>query len=359
MTSSTATFQVPSFATPNHGPQIGLTELPDEVIAKCYTELSATDLVTLESVSKRLRTLIATDASCWKRCVLNRWEASRVGNINLLPMAAVLAGGWKQFYAERAASDTKHAPWLVVSNSEIAAIVYLIAGPFYLPPPPSFSIHFQAFYSHQHLTLASLCPTSSIKDRSSSSINSNNNILASSPVTVMATPPSLSVVVLIDASSSVTKEDFSCMKYFTTTLVSTLRAASANAYISIIQFNQHPRVELNLTAVSKPKVSAALDSMVQLSGSTDIAAPIRRARQVLLEEAPPGDRVIVLLTDGQTHAEELVESQNEARRAAEDFAATVYTLGIGRDVDESGLTRIAKSSPHGAHFTLRRFYHGK
>lgn len=89
-------------------------------------------------------------------------------------------------------------------------------------------------------------------------------------------------------------------------------------------------------------------------GSTDIAAPIRRARQMLLEEAAPGgERAIVLLTDGQTHADELQESEREAKKAFQEVGARLFTLGVGRDIDEPGLTRVAAASNGGMHFTLR------
>lgn len=341
---------------------VRLTELPDEVIAKCYTELPATDLVTLEHVSTRLRTLIATDSLCWKRCVFNRWQSSRVGNSKLLASASLHAGGWKQLYAEKSACDAKHSPWLVVTDSEIRAIVDIIAGPAFLPVSHNSAIDWQSQSSSSSATPSAAGQWSNapmdVTPATTPVSTVCNDILGTSPVSVLVPCPALTVAILIDASSSVTPEDFACMKNFTSTLVSTLRNSSNDAHMCIIQFNQHPRVELPVTDVTKPKVNATIDGMEQLMGSTDIAAPIRRARQVLTESAPPGDRVIVLLTDGQTHAEELVDSQREARRAVDEASARVYTLGVGRDVDETGLARIAASSPVGGHFTLRRFYHG-
>lgn len=338
---------------------VRLTELPDEVIAKCYTELPASDLVTLEHVSTRLRSLIATDSLCWKRCVFNRWENSRVGNTKLLANAAVHSGGWKQLYAEKAACDAKHSPWLVVTDSEIRAIVDIVAGPSFPSVPHNSVMDWDTPSSSSAPASGSSWGTAALNNPTTSlAASACKDILGTSPVSVVVPPSTLTVAILIDASSSVTNEDFACMKNFTSTLVATLRSSSRDAQICIIQFNQHPRVELPLTDVSKPKVSATIDGMEQLMGSTDIAAPIKRARQVLVESALPGSRVIVLLTDGQTHAEELVDSQREARRAVDEAGARVYTLGVGRDVDETGLARIASSSPVGCHFTLRRFYHG-
>eukprot|EP00737_Agarophyton_chilense_P002148 gb/GEZJ01002444.1/.p1 GENE.gb/GEZJ01002444.1/~~gb/GEZJ01002444.1/.p1 ORF type:complete len:203 (-),score=33.68 gb/GEZJ01002444.1/:2700-3242(-) len=164
----------------------------------------------------------------------------------------------------------------------------------------------------------------------------------------------INIVLLVDASSSVTDDDFDAMKSFARTLLLSLRNTHPNSAVAVIQFNQHPKIEISLTPVSKPKLSTAIDNMEQLMGSTDIAAPIRRAREILAEEAGPGDRAIVLLTDGQTHADELHESEKEARKAYDQVGARMFTLGVGRDVDESGLSRVASGSDGGMNFTLRR-----
>lgn len=353
-----------------------LTSLPDELIAMCYAGLPATDLVTLEHVSSRLRDLIATDSLCWKRCVETRW-AKMLANPVILPAAARHAGSWKALYAEKAAMDVKHGSWLVISAAETKAVVDVVAAidrsgssmrvprhsPWHAGGDPeaagtgSGTANGTRNDDGDRIMEPSSPPTQGISPLGDSmSITTD----AASPVSVMQPPRSLSVVVLVDASSSVTDDDFTIMKSFTTSLAIALRETDADAQMALIQFNQHPRVELSLTAVSKPRVLAAIGGMDQLMGSTDIAAPIRRARQMLADEAPPAaDHVIVLLTDGQTHADELHESEREARKAAEEVSARIYTLGVGRDIDEAGLARVAGGSPGGMYFTVRRFVHTK
>lgn len=335
-----------------------LTQLPDELISMCYAHLPATDLVTLEQVSPHLHALIATDGPCWKRATHARWPTTATCNPVLLHTAMHLAGSWKALYTEKAESHHRHAPWHLVTKSETLAIIHVIAPPALVSAPPAepspplpMSAPSWLHAPTQHVapphgpctppTVASVALPSS-----------------RSPTSVVPLP-TLSIVLLIDASSSVTDEDFGCMKSFSKCLVEHLHDMCARAHVGIVQFNQHPRVELPLTPVAKAKLPAAIDSMDQMMGSTDIAAPIRRARQMLLEEALPGDRVIVLLTDGQTHADELLESEREARKAGDEVGARLYTLGVGRDIDEGGLARVAAGAPGGMHFTLRRFVHGK
>lgn len=386
----------------NKDSSLCLTSLPDDLIAMCYAGLPASDLVMLESVSPRLRALIATDSVCWKRCVETRW-AKVSSNLVVLPAAARHAGSWKALYAEKIAADAKNISWFVISTSETMAVVDAVTSldrasrplqvPLHSPwhsgnptgvtnstsgngaapgsssmmgdgepcsPPTNNSmVANELLSSNANVGASSAATVAAVP--SASVMKLGVGVGASSPVSVMQEGPQvLSVVLLIDASSSVTQEDFCCMKLFATSLVTALRdAAAGEAHIALIQFNDRPNVELPLTAASMPKVTSTIDTMKQLTGSTDIAAPIRRARQMLTEEAPPGDRVIALLTDGQTHADELRASEREARAAADEANARIFTLGVGRDIDESGLTRVASATPGGMYFTLRRYIPAK
>lgn len=330
---------------PTSGTKLDFTSLPDELIAMCYADLSAADLVALELVSKRLRHLIAYDAVCWRRCVENRWGYLTC-NYSILAAAARHAGTWKQLYSEKARIDKEKTPWLTLCKSETLAVLDIIKGENPVQKTPT--------YWPMNTDTPDATPSSPPED----------SVLrvSSSPVSVISGsyPTScLSVVLLIDASSSVTDDDFDTMKDFSKSLVENLRTSHPDACVALVQFNQHPKVEVRLTNVCKTKLTNSIENMEQLMGSTDIAAPIRRARQILAEEASPGDRAIVLLTDGQTHADELQESEREARKATEEVGARLYTLGVGRDIDEIGLGRVADGSEGGMHFTLRRLVPAK
>lgn len=325
-------------------PSLAFTSLPDELIAMCYADLSASDLVALEHVSLRLHRLIAYDSVCWKRCTENRWGHLSSNSV-MLAAAAKHAGTWKQLYSEKALSEKENTPWLTLCKSETSAILDIIRGENSAPLGPAY---------WPMMTNTQVTPSSPPEDPVLR--------VSSSPVSVMpGTSPvsSLSVVLLVDASSSVTDDDFDAMKSFARALVENLRQSHPESSVAVVQFNQHPKVEVPLTNVRMTKLSTSIENMEQLMGSTDIAAPIRRARQILTEDAGPGDRAIVLLTDGQTHADELQESEREARKASEEVGARLYTLGVGRDIDEVGLGRVAAGSEGGMHFTLRRLIPSK
>lgn len=321
-------------------PSASLFVLPDELISMCYDGLTAQDLTNLELVNRRLRDMVSSDGPCWRTCVKKSY--ANTCNASVMDAAATLAGGWKKFYAEKVCNTKENAPWVVPSHNEKLAIFDLIKG--------------------------SAPRTTSTPTPTPTSSGSSADQMANSPASIMHefSQAILSVILLIDGSSSVTEDDFLAMKDFSRALITSLRKTHSNASVALVQFNQYPRVESGLCRVSNLTVTQSIDAMEQMMGSTDIAAPIRRARQILTDQATEGEKAIILLSDGQTHADELEESEKEAKIAATENGARLFALGVGRDVDEAGLRRVAsgtratlpvnENSPdmNGAYFTLRR-----
>jgi len=331
---------------------VTLTSLPDELVSMCYGSLPAEDLVSLEMVSRRMQSLVSSDSMCWSRCTRQRW-GSRVSNA-LLAASARHAGSWKALYSEKLPCDVSHSPWLVPCSSEIAAMLDFIKGVHHSEPQSSYS-HF----------LAAKPKSVSTPEASSPRAISNLRMAGNANMEEAFVERSLSVVLLIDGSSSVTEEDFKAMKEFASALVLSLLATNSDATLGIIQFNQHPKVEQPLTPVTRGSLRHTISALDQMMGSTDIAAPIRRAKEILQNEPFNTKKAIVLLTDGQTHADELQESEKEARSANTEVNARVFTLGVGRDVDVPGLTKVATGKSKmpedataadlskGCYFTLR------
>lgn len=87
----------------------------------CYSGLGATDLVSLEFVSRRMRELVATDDVVWRECAKKTWGEHHC--LELMSMAAVSAGGWKQLYAGKTMVEALNAPWSVPCEHEVNAIM--------------------------------------------------------------------------------------------------------------------------------------------------------------------------------------------------------------------------------------------
>ena len=279
----------------------------------CYAQLQVNDLVSLEMVSRRMHSLVSTDNVCWSRCSLDRW-GDRISKA-FLNTAAKHAGSWKSLYAQKLPCEKKNHPWDVPCEAETSAMFELIKG--------------------------GTAPKSTPIMKMNTSDTGSPRAISSLEMISSSTPRSLSVVLLIDGSSSVTEEDFKAMKEFANSLAASLAATHNDSALALVQFNQHPKVEAPLTPVIRGTLRHAISALDQMMGSTDISAPIRRAREMLAEEHPETQKVIILLTDGQTHVDELQESEKEARAANREVGARVFTLGVGRDVDVAGLSRVA------------------
>eukprot|EP00190_Bangiopsis_sp_CCMP1999_P001130 CAMPEP_0198737002 /NCGR_PEP_ID=MMETSP1475-20131203/67645_1 /TAXON_ID= ORGANISM="Unidentified sp., Strain CCMP1999" /NCGR_SAMPLE_ID=MMETSP1475 /ASSEMBLY_ACC=CAM_ASM_001111 /LENGTH=369 /DNA_ID=CAMNT_0044500857 /DNA_START=448 /DNA_END=1557 /DNA_ORIENTATION=+ len=319
--------------------------LPDDIICLCLVNLTAKDLVHVEMLSKRLREVIYMNPNLWQDMVRQRWGLS--ANSTLLESAARYAGGWKNLYSEKHLSEKKDKQWVTPTKYEIEAMLEVIRGG----------------------NNASTAPSSPQSPHS-------GHGLSGSPTSVMMPDSlggrrkrSLTVLVLLDGSSSVTRDDFETMKGFTCALITSLCKYRSDAGVGVIQFNQSPRTMVPITNVRDDSIASRVNKMTQLNGSTDIAAPIRSSYELLREDGNfGGDAVVLLLSDGQTSTAELEMSQREATRAAQELGVRLFAFGVGREVDEIGLHRIATSTrieananglfqperPGGAYFTLRR-----
>lgn len=349
-----------------------LNRLPDEIISCCMLGLSADDMASLERVSQRMKHVVQNDSQRWRDVVMQRWSTDVSEEV--LQRAYDFAGSWKRLYAEKITNEKANAPWRMPCASEMDAILDIIQGRrhTYDPADPMSQL------TRSPLSVLSSSSGMSDDELSVSPPTASNMVpqamTNASPDTEMgdavATQDTLDLaaVVLIDGSSSVTEDDFRAMRSFSRSLVCALRESHREASVAVVQFNQFPRVELPLTNVRSPGPLQLLEELEQMMGSTDIAAPVKRAAE-LLDGVLARDKLILLLSDGQTHTEELRQTEMHACKAADQQRARVFTLGVGRDVDEAGLGRVANSARNahanrlqqsstavnGCYFALRKY----
>lgn len=325
--------------------QAMLLSLPDELLSCCCEGMEVSSLIAMESTCRRLREQVSTDSLAWRQAVRTKW--GKAYNNEILDASAVIAGGWKKLFAEKYEPERRQAAFVSPTRSEVAAILNVIKG--------------------QGPTLPRV---------KSAPGTPPSPPYGTSPVSVsipMSTEEEgrgpLSIVCCVDGSSSVTEEDFWAMKDFLRSLVCSLCETHPTTLFSLLQFNQTVKRELPALIPVGPAAKVAVQTMKQLMGSTDIEKPLATAASILAsaEEngSQGGDKVILLLSDGQTHMEELAKSEAQVRKAAETTGARFYALGVGRDVDEDGLRRVAAGTllparshlqpmQQGAYFTLRR-----
>ena len=112
--------------------------------------------------------------------------------------------------------------------------------------------------------------------------------------------------------------------------------------VAVVSFQSFSRTRIGLTPLTTSfgvdAVIAAINA-VGASGGTNIGAGVSRGIDELVRDAPAGrPRVMVLMTDG-------VGSYNDAiTQRAVDEGIVIYTVGLGFDLDEELLQRIAAAT---------------
>ncbi len=149
----------------------------------------------------------------------------------------------------------------------------------------------------------------------------------------------LAVVLVVDTSTSMT-EAMNLQKLALKTIIDRLGDKDEAALVS---FSDVPVIEYYFTT-DKAKLKDAVDNL-NVYGSTAVFDAVRQALELVLE-VPDSRRAIVVMTDGvdnkSTNSVEAVLQYYEDNAVAENLGVTIYTLGLGVDIDPPPLTRIAE-----------------
>mmetsp|Transcript_10997 Transcript_10997/g.23554 ORF Transcript_10997/g.23554 Transcript_10997/m.23554 type:complete len:373 (-) Transcript_10997:68-1186(-) len=275
-----------------------LLSLPDELLFKCVQSMQAEDLAAMERVNRELHSAMMRDTECWRQCVAERYEA--VSSERLLSRAAELAGGWKRLFAELEKKRKENKRWITACQSLVDAYVEAVVN---------FGV---------------------VDEETHGNVGGDGGG---------------SVVVLLDGSSSISDEDFDIMKSF---CVQLLRAAPENTQVCVLQFNQTVVTEIALARLDVDRHVAIVSDLHQIMGSTDIPIALRNAQFALRNsEGQSSKRAVVLVSDGQVRDSENEALHNMIDVLCEEMHAVFSAVGIGRDVDEKGKSRLAPLlAPH-------------
>jgi len=154
------------------------------------------------------------------------------------------------------------------------------------------------------------------------------------------------VMLLVDASGSISTADWTSVINFTTTLSNTFNITTTMAHVGLYEFagvNQGKLVDK--LDDSKSSLDAAIASMTPLGGRTAIGDGIKNAQSVLASGRAGVPRLLILMTDG-------VENEDshpiEQAVAAKNAGTEIVVLAVGKNVDIPSLTAIA-SLPTATH----------
>lgn len=113
---------------------------------------------------------------------------------------------------------------------------------------------------------------------------------------------------------------------------------------ALITFNSAVTVLVPLTA-DRAQLDAALSGNLQQGTGTRIGAAIAAAAEQLAAARPGSQKAMVVLTDGRGTDEDPTTAQTAAD-AAKAAGITLYTVGLGQDVDLAALRALASGADH-------------
>mmetsp|Transcript_9513 Transcript_9513/g.20058 ORF Transcript_9513/g.20058 Transcript_9513/m.20058 type:complete len:391 (+) Transcript_9513:287-1459(+) len=324
------------------GPE-NVTRLPDDIISCFIQSLSARDLVNLELVNRRMKHVVQNDSLRWRQIVMSHWATQP---FELMQLASVHAGGWRRLFLEKMITDKTTRPWLSPSVSELDAMVELIVKD--VPLAPQFLFEQDSASAEARISSSPpLSPVLGSPNRPSPLRSSTTGSIAADFAflnhSARRETLDVAVSVVIDGSSSVTNASFYAMSAFASSVASALQRTGQDAAVGVIQFNQQPRVELPLTSVHAGLLQQQLCSLEQLMGSTNVPAAVQRGVD-MLSGVEARSRVLLLLTDGHVRLSERQLAETCAAKGAQKLGVRVFALGIGRDIDISGLGHIVSAA---------------
>ncbi len=154
----------------------------------------------------------------------------------------------------------------------------------------------------------------------------------------------LDVVIVMDRSGSMSGTPIADAKEAAKEFVDNL---VSNSEVGVVSFATSSSVDLGMTSLNsyanKTPVYNAIDALVD-GGYTAMGEGMGDANDLLINNGRSGARkVMVVLTDGKTNSGTDQDGEN-AINDANDNGVTIYTIGLGSNLDESLLRHIASET---------------
>ncbi|CAH1788338.1 unnamed protein product [Owenia fusiformis] len=149
------------------------------------------------------------------------------------------------------------------------------------------------------------------------------------------------IVFILDASGSITDENFVLLKEFVKTVINRLDVSDTNARVGVLTFSNSADVEWDLNSYNtKAELLSKVDNITQTKGSTNTADAIAVTRDQMFVSAK-GDRTnvantIILITDGIAKGNDPIPEANLAKEAG----IAIFCVGIGQDFGVEGRNEL-------------------
>ena len=163
--------------------------------------------------------------------------------------------------------------------------------------------------------------------------------------------PLVDIVLIIDSSQSMEDNDPSYLRVNAAKFF--IGLADPNVRIAIVDFNGSAKTFAQLTfadAVGKDQLRRAVDQ-VDSDGGTDLFLALWQGFDELARSNyPEAKKAAVMLTDGQNN-----DTAGDPLRAVASYVTqgwSVYTIGLGNDIDEALLRKIAGAPAEDRYFSV-------
>lgn len=156
----------------------------------------------------------------------------------------------------------------------------------------------------------------------------------------------IDVIFVLDSSSSVGSANFENMKDFVNNIVSNFEIGADKTRVGIIKFQRNASIILPLGSINNGTQLNDFIKNIPYFGRgtrTDLALNLVIPVFNTSRTSQGIPRVTIVCTDGRSSRPSLTF---QAAQAVHDAGISVYSLGIGRNINESELNAIATSSNH-------------
>ena len=159
----------------------------------------------------------------------------------------------------------------------------------------------------------------------------------------------LDLVILVDASNSVGKENFEYEVDFANDLISKFPISEEDTHAGVIDYSDEarPRVDINTDGTSKKKIWKRLYSLKNdyRKGKRDLVAGLKEADKMFSDSVRYNAlRALVVLTSGPDI--NTIPSLEEPIKQLKDKPTKIIPISIGGKVPAAELEKIAKTPFH-------------
>lgn len=169
------------------------------------------------------------------------------------------------------------------------------------------------------------------------------------------------IVFVLDASSSVSKEDYNKGKAFIKELMSSFSISDDLIRVGLVAFNQFVHIAFHLNKISEPgQTATSLRNLVDNATDIQVGTFTHKALQAVREEMflpDKGDRpdvpnIVIVLTDGRSRKPE--ETVKEAAMLREN-GTLMFAIAVGQWRSDTELQVLASKPAPQYKFTVETF----